>query len=123
MGIKEGVLVTGIPNPQTGVHGGQPLSGSGSPSTPEPGIIPDIQQKQIKGKKGAADGAVSGVGGVRKSRSGYREWKRGDPTLFNALWKSKTPLGIRKQLGKFKSYDVQKLSPHGPSTWEFYFPI
>lgn len=32
---------------------------------------------------------------------GYRDWRtRGDPTLINSLWRSRQPLGIRKQLGK-----------------------
>ncbi|KAL4712320.1 hypothetical protein ACJJTC_004082, partial [Scirpophaga incertulas] len=46
----------------------------------------------------------AGVGGVRRfsqySRGrGYRDWRtRGDPTLINSLWRSRQPLGIRKQL-------------------------
>lgn len=32
---------------------------------------------------------------------GYRDWRtRGDPTLINSLWRSRQPLGIRKQLGE-----------------------
>lgn len=79
-------LVTGIPSPQQG-HG-QPQAGS--PSIPGPSV-----------SKLPTGGAV---GGIRKARSGFREWKRGDPTLFNALWKSRQPLGIRKQLGNAEVY-------------------
>ncbi|XP_046660652.1 uncharacterized protein LOC124354330 [Homalodisca vitripennis] len=56
----------GAPSPQSGSSHGQPQAGS--PSTPGP------------------------VGGVRRGK-GWREWRRGDPTLINSLWKSKTPLG------------------------------
>ncbi|KOB71878.1 Type I restriction-modification system, S subunit [Operophtera brumata] len=48
----------------------------------------------------------AGVGGVRRFNNeytrgrGYRDWRtRGDPTLINSLWRSRQPLGIRKQLG------------------------
>ncbi|XP_063240652.1 uncharacterized protein LOC134541276 [Bacillus rossius redtenbacheri] len=59
--------VCSSPAPQGGQHG-QPQAGS--PSTPGVG------------------------GGVRRARArGWREWRRGDPTLINSLWKSKTPLG------------------------------
>ncbi|XP_045448833.1 uncharacterized protein LOC123657306 [Melitaea cinxia] len=57
----------------------------------------------------------AGVGGVRKysqySRGrGYRDWRtRGDPTLINSLWRSRQPLGIRKQLGNAEVYIVLAL--------------
>ncbi|KAG7302707.1 hypothetical protein JYU34_012659 [Plutella xylostella] len=59
--------------------------------------------------------APPGVGGVRKfsqySRGrGYRDWRtRGDPTLINSLWRSRQPLGIRKQLGNAEVYIVLAL--------------
>lgn len=38
---------------------------------------------------------------------GYRDWRtRGDPTLINSLWRSRQPLGIRKQLGEFGPYHL-----------------
>ncbi|XP_044733342.1 uncharacterized protein LOC123295945 [Chrysoperla carnea] len=94
---RELITTTGIPSPQGGGHG-QPQAGS--PSTPGPG------GSKIPGHKGPG----GGVGGVRRTRSGYREWKRGDPTIFNALWKSKTPLGIRKQLGNAEVYIMLALA-------------
>ncbi|XP_053608091.1 uncharacterized protein LOC128673938 isoform X1 [Plodia interpunctella] len=57
----------------------------------------------------------AGVGGVRRfsqySRGrGYRDWRtRGDPTLINSLWRSRQPLGIRKQLGNAEVYIVLAL--------------
>jgi hypothetical protein len=59
------ISVCGSPTPQ-GQHG-QPQAGS--PSTPGPG------------------------GGIIRWGRGGRDWRRGDPTLVNRLWKSKTPLG------------------------------
>ncbi|KAJ9580762.1 hypothetical protein L9F63_024060, partial [Diploptera punctata] len=35
--------------------------------------------------------AGPGGGYIRRGR-GWREWRRGDPTLINSLWKSRTPL-------------------------------
>lgn len=55
------------PSPQGSQHG-QPAAGS--MSTPVPGTV---------------------GGGIRRGR--WREWRRGDPTLLNNLWRSKTPLG------------------------------
>ncbi|KAK6643326.1 hypothetical protein RUM43_004831 [Polyplax serrata] len=55
------------PSPQGSQHG-QPAAGS--MSTPVPGTVGS---------------------GLRRGR--WREWRRGDPTLLNNLWKSKTPLG------------------------------
>ncbi|XP_032521382.1 uncharacterized protein LOC116773095 isoform X2 [Danaus plexippus] len=53
--------------------------------------------------------APPGVGGVRRGR-GYRDWRtRGDPTLINSLWRSRQPLGIRKQLGNAEVYIVLAL--------------
>ncbi|XP_041978403.1 uncharacterized protein LOC121732545 isoform X2 [Aricia agestis] len=41
---------------------------------------------------------------------GYRDWRtRGDPTLINSLWRSRQPLGIRKQLGNAEVYIVLAL--------------
>lgn len=62
------VVALGAPNPQSSTSHGQPQAGS--PSTP-----------------------AGPVGGIRRGR-GWREWRRGDPTLLNGLWKSKTPLGM-----------------------------
>lgn len=62
------VVALGAPSPQSATSHGQPQAGS--PSTPGP------------------------VGGIRRGR-GWREWRRGDPTLLNGLWKSKTPLGTQ----------------------------
>lgn len=42
---------------------------------------------------------LGGVGGVRRTLSGWREWRRADPTLMNSLWRSKMGNGIRSQLG------------------------
>nr|CAH7766766.1 unnamed protein product [Callosobruchus chinensis] len=44
---------------------------------------------------------TGGVGGVRRTLSGWREWRRADPTLINSLWRSKMGNGIRKQLGEY----------------------
>lgn len=74
----------GFPSPQSSSHG-QPQAGS-SQSTPPP--IPGI-----------VVGAGGGVGGIRRTYGGMREWRRADPTLINSLWKSKMGNGIRKQLG------------------------
>lgn len=72
------IIATGFPAPQS-AHGspqaGIPLS--------TPGPFP-----------------TGGVGGVRRTLSGWREWRRADPTLINSLWRSKMGNGIRKQLGK-----------------------
>lgn len=75
-------LVTGYPSPQGSVHG-QPQAGT--ISTPGPPAI--------------TGGQVGGVGGIRRNRAGWREWRRADPTLINSLWKSKMGHGIRSQLG------------------------
>lgn len=80
-------LVTGLPSPQGSVHG-QPQVGTLSTPGP-PGVIMGSH--------------VGGVGGVRRNRAGWREWRRADPTLINSLWKSKMGHGIRSQLGKLKS--------------------
>lgn len=93
-------------NPQVSVHGQPqapvvgvpqpPLSGSQSiiadPTAMPPGILPP-------GYTGQVVGHVGGVGGVRRNRAGWREWRRADPTLINSLWKSKMGHGIRSQLG------------------------
>lgn len=98
-------------SPQGSVHGqpqqvgqaGQPIqpsSGSGqSPvSTPlPPGAMPPGAMPP--GYTGPVVGHVGGVGGVRRNRAGWREWRRADPTLINSLWKSKMGHGIRSQLG------------------------
>uniref|UniRef100_A0A6P7FSB4 Uncharacterized protein LOC114330534 n=1 Tax=Diabrotica virgifera virgifera TaxID=50390 RepID=A0A6P7FSB4_DIAVI len=47
---------------------------------------------------------TGGVGGVRRTLSGWREWRRADPTLINSLWRSKMGNGIRKQLGNAEVY-------------------
>ncbi|XP_018580324.1 uncharacterized protein LOC108917977 [Anoplophora glabripennis] len=76
------IMATGLPAPQ-GVHG---ASQAGLPqSTPSP--FP-----------------TGGVGGVRRTLSGWREWRRADPTLINSLWRSKMGNGIRKQLGNAEVY-------------------
>lgn len=68
---------TGFPSPQT-AHG-SPQAGIPQ-STPVP--IP-----------------TGGDGGGRRTLSGWREWRRADPTLINSLWRSRMGNGIRKQLG------------------------
>lgn len=40
----------------------------------------------------AASGIGSSTGPSRRGR-GWRDWRRGDPTLIKGLWKSKGPLG------------------------------
>lgn len=77
------LMVTGFPSPQGSAHG-QPQAGF--QSTPSPGVTP------------------SGVGGTRRNWAGWREWRRGDPTLINSLWRSKMGNGIRKQLGNAEVY-------------------
>ncbi|CAH0564758.1 unnamed protein product [Brassicogethes aeneus] len=72
----------GLPSPQ-GAHG-QPQAGVPQ-STPSPNL-------------GFPIGGA--VGGIRRTLSGWREWRRADPTLINSLWRSKMGNGIRKQLGK-----------------------
>ena len=62
--------VCGSPAPQS--QHGQPQAGS--PSTPDPGA------------------GITKWGGT-----GGKDWRRGDPKIFNRLWKSKTPLGKMKQ--------------------------
>lgn len=74
--------VTGLPSPQGSAHV-QPQAGS--QSTPSPGVM--------------FPGGGGGVGGIRRTLSGWREWRRADPTLINSLWRSKMGNGIRKQLG------------------------
>nr|CAI5824843.1 unnamed protein product [Callosobruchus analis] len=56
-----------VPSPQS-AHGGP--QGAIPQSTPPP--LP-----------------TGGVGGVRRTLSGWREWRRADPTLINSLWRSK----------------------------------
>ncbi|KAK4874061.1 hypothetical protein RN001_013421 [Aquatica leii] len=80
------LIVMGFPSPQGGSHG-QPQAGS--QSTPSPGIIL---------------GGGGGVGGIRRTYGGMRDWRRADPTLINSLWKSKMGNGIRKQLGNAEVY-------------------
>lgn len=76
---KKQHLVTGFPSPQSSGHG-QPQAGY--VSTPAPNLE--------YGRR---------VGGIRRNLSGWREWRRADPTLINSLWRSKMGNGIRKQLG------------------------
>ncbi|XP_049818060.1 uncharacterized protein LOC126264379 isoform X3 [Aethina tumida] len=80
------LMATGLPSPQ-GAHG-QPQAGVAQ-STPSP-VAPFPM------------GGV--VGGVRRTLSGWREWRRADPTLINSLWRSKMGNGIRKQLGNAEVY-------------------
>lgn len=75
----------GLPAPQISQHG-QPQAGS--VSTPIPGTI----LFPVGG---------GGVGGIRRTLSGWREWRRADPTLIHSLWRSKMGNGIRKQLGEY----------------------
>ncbi|VEN40697.1 unnamed protein product [Callosobruchus maculatus] len=70
------IMVLAVPSPQS-AHGGP--QGAIPQSTPPP--LP-----------------TGGVGGVRRTLSGWREWRRADPTLINSLWRSKMGNGIRKQL-------------------------
>lgn len=42
---------------------------------------------------GAAGGGASWSGGLPRRGRGWRDWRRGDPTLIKGLWKSKGPLG------------------------------
>lgn len=89
--------------PQGSVHGQPQQSGQQQP----PGSVPVIQEPTVlppvilpPGYNGIVVGHVGGVGGVRRNRGGWREWRRADPTLINSLWKSKMGHGIRSQLGK-----------------------
>ncbi|KAJ3624557.1 hypothetical protein MTP99_018171 [Tenebrio molitor] len=81
------LMATGLPSPQGSAHV-QPQAGS--QSTPSPGII--------------FPAGGGGVGGIRRTLSGWREWRRADPTLINSLWRSKMGNGIRKQLGNAEVY-------------------
>lgn len=77
-----------MPSPQAGTHG-QPQAGSvPQQSTPSP-----INMLFPVGG--------GGVGGIRRTLSGWREWRRADPTLINSLLRNRMGNGIRKQLGKF----------------------
>ena len=42
---------------------------------------------------GAAGGGPSWSTGPARRGRGWRDWRRGDPTLIKGLWKSKGPLG------------------------------
>ncbi|XP_059475618.1 uncharacterized protein LOC132196772 [Neocloeon triangulifer] len=71
------------------------------------GFLCQNQQQQYpaqQGSSGATQGAPPALPGVqqqppgggqvvRRSRGGFREWRRGDPSLVHNLWKSRTPLG------------------------------
>lgn len=91
------VSAEAMANPQVSVHGQpqqvgpQPAAGIIDPTVLPPGILPP----------GYTGGHVGGVGGIRRNRAGWREWRRADPTLINSLWKSKMGHGIRSQLGNF----------------------
>ncbi|XP_060813409.1 uncharacterized protein LOC132905790 [Bombus pascuorum] len=50
---------------------------------------------------GAAGGGPSWSGGPTRRGRGWRDWRRGDPTLIKGLWKSKGPLD---SLGKAEVY-------------------
>lgn len=76
------ILAFSSPSPQGSQHG-QPAAGS--MSTPVPGTVGS---------------------GVRRGR--WREWRRGDPTLLNNLWKSKTPLGEWKDIQYFCVNSLKK---------------
>lgn len=78
------------PSPQGSQHG-QPAAGS--MSTPVSGTV---------------------GGGMRRGR--WREWRRGDPTLLNNLWKSKTPLGgwAKRNLNYFSALSGL-FPPHFPT--------
>ncbi|KAL1497743.1 hypothetical protein ABEB36_008649 [Hypothenemus hampei] len=57
---------------------------------------------------GGGGGGV--IGGVRRTApNGWREWRRGDPTLITTLWRSKMGYGIRKQLGNAEVYIILAL--------------
>ncbi|KAL3272927.1 hypothetical protein HHI36_014386, partial [Cryptolaemus montrouzieri] len=82
-------VVNSLPAPQVSQHG-QPQAGA--VSTPVPGNIFPV-----------VGGGGGGVGGIRRTLSGWREWRRADPTLIHSLWRSKMGNGIRKQLAKKNS--------------------
>ncbi|XP_043795073.1 keratin, type I cytoskeletal 10-like [Apis laboriosa] len=50
---------------------------------------------------GAAGGGASWSAGLPRRGRGWRDWRRGDPTLIKGLWKSKGPLD---SLGKAEVY-------------------
>ncbi|KAK6623869.1 hypothetical protein RUM44_010725 [Polyplax serrata] len=76
------------PSPQGSQHG-QPAAGS--MSTPVPGTVGS---------------------GLRRGR--WREWRRGDPTLLNNLWKSKTPLAT---IGLFLIFKLEFCGSSGYLAW------
>ncbi|KYQ49161.1 hypothetical protein ALC60_11775 [Trachymyrmex zeteki] len=102
----------GAPMPQSGSTGshGQPQAGS-SPSTPGPGGGGSTGGATGSGAGGgaAASGTGStswaGKGPARRGR-GWRDWRRGDPTLIKGLWKSKGPLD---SLGQAEIYIIVAL--------------
>lgn len=60
---------------------------------------------------GAADGGQSWPGGPTRRGRGWRDWRRGDPTLIKGLWKSKGPLGKPSVLHDFCTF-ISFISSH-----------
>ncbi|XP_060521734.1 uncharacterized protein LOC132699179 isoform X2 [Cylas formicarius] len=50
-----------------------------------------------------------GMGGIKRTFGGWREWRRADPTLINSLLRSRMGNGIRKQLGNAEVYIILAL--------------
>lgn len=55
---------------------------------------------------GAAGGGAGWSAGPGRRGRGWRDWRRGDPTLMKGLWKSKGPLD---SLGKAEAYIILAL--------------
>ncbi|KAF7278384.1 hypothetical protein GWI33_008512 [Rhynchophorus ferrugineus] len=68
-----------------------------------PAQLPQSTPSPVPGLPGG------GIGGIRRTLSGWREWRRADPTLINSLWRSKMGNGIRKQLGNAEVYIILAL--------------
>ncbi|XP_025152364.1 putative glycine-rich cell wall structural protein 1 isoform X2 [Harpegnathos saltator] len=84
--------VAGVPSFGLGVTGGATTAGGGSTGGGA-------------GGGAAASGTGWSSGPVRRGR-GWRDWRRGDPTLIKGLWKSKGPLD---SLGKAEIYIIVAL--------------
>ncbi|XP_043514478.1 keratin, type I cytoskeletal 10-like [Frieseomelitta varia] len=118
------LCAAGLPLPQGGGGaGGHGQPQAGSPSTPGPGGgtagsgASSTLGAAGGGASGSGTGAVGGTGGgagggaagggpvwstgpARRGR-GWRDWRRGDPTLIKGLWQSRGPLD---SLGKAEVY-------------------
>lgn len=70
---------------------------------------------------GAAGGRPSWPAGPPRRGRGWRDWRRGDPTLIKGLWKSKGPLGKPSVLHVFCTFVLIEIQRCLSATSHLYF--